>query len=133
MGSVDVFASIVKMFSALAVILGLMIGATYGLKKLLNRTGTGLSLSDEGLVRIVSTRYLGPKSSILVMEVLGRVMVVGISNNQMTLLATIAEPGVLEKIGAAGQGRRSSLLADRIMNPARWVSGLSGKGKKDHE
>ncbi len=66
MGSVDVLTSIVKMISALAVVLGLMIAATYVMKKVFQKTGAGTA--EEGLIRIVSSRYLGPKSSVMVMD-----------------------------------------------------------------
>ena len=62
--------SFLKMLFALAVVLGIMLGALYLLKRLAghNLPGSG----TESLINILSTRYLGPKSSIMMVEVAGR-------------------------------------------------------------
>ena len=96
MYSVDIFWSFVKMISALAIILGLMFGAMVFFKRFMKNTGVGMDRG--GPIRIVATKYLGPKNSIMLMEILGQVVVVGISNQQMTVLATMSDPAVLERL-----------------------------------
>jgi flagellar biosynthetic protein FliO len=96
MGSVDFFSSLIKMISALAVVLGIMIAAMYFLKKFVKGSGTGVD--DGKFIKIISTRYIGPKSSIMLMDVLNSIIVVGIANNQITMLTTISDPKALERL-----------------------------------
>jgi flagellar protein FliO/FliZ len=132
MSSVDVFASIIKMMAALALVLGLMIAAAYVMKKIMARAGSGAA--DEGMIKIVSTRYLGPKNNIMLLEVLGRIMVVGVSNNQMSLLTTISDADALEQLReAAGRARRPFPIKEVLMERAKWAAvSLPGKGKRDN-
>jgi flagellar protein FliO/FliZ len=133
MSSLDVFASIIKMVAALALVLGLMIAAAYIMKKVMARAGSGAA--DEGIIKIVSTRYLGPKNSIMLLEVLGRIMVVGVSNHQMSMLATISDPEALEQLReAAGRARRPFPIKDVFKDRTKWAAAvsLSGKGKREN-
>ncbi len=96
MGGVDFLSSLVKMVSALAVVLGIMIAAIYLLKKYIKREGTGVD--DGKFIKIISTRYIGPKCSIMLMVVLSNIIVVGLANNQITMLTTISDPQALEHL-----------------------------------
>ncbi len=132
MGSVNIFMSLVKMFSALAVVLGLMIGAMYLFKSFMKKAGAGI---DHGqFIKIVSTRYLGPKSSIVLMDVLGKIVVVGIANNQMTVLTTITDRESLERlrqIESSGLSRPS--LIDQLSSYRTKLSmrQIAGRGKQE--
>ena len=96
MSSVDVVWSFIKMISALAVILGLLIGAMYFFKRFMRTAGPGM---DQGeAIRILATRYLGPKSTVMVMDIVGQVVVVSVSGNQMTYLTAITDPAALERL-----------------------------------
>ena len=50
------------------------------------------------LIHIIATCHLSPKNSIMLVEALGQVMLVGVSNQQMSMLATINDPGAMERI-----------------------------------
>ncbi len=50
------------------------------------------------MIHILSTRYLGPKNSILLVDVLGQVMLLGVSTNQISALGTISDPKALENL-----------------------------------
>jgi len=131
MGNVDVLASVVKMISSLAVVLGLMIGAAYVLKRGFQRAGA--VPADEGLIRVISSHYLGPKNSIMVMEVLGSIMVIGISNNQMSLLTTISGSEAVEKLRESRKGSPPSAVTDHLLNYRSKLAALRllGKEKKN--
>jgi flagellar protein FliO/FliZ len=96
MDSVSFFPSFLKMLAALAIVLGLMIGAMYVLKRFLHQTVPGMD--DGQTIRILSTRYLGPKNSIMLVDVLGQLMVIGLSNQQMSLLTTISDIRAIERL-----------------------------------
>lgn len=96
MDSISFFWSFFKMLGALSVVIALMIVAMYFMKKFFSRPMT--EMQTGAAINIVSTRYLGPKSSIMLIEVLGQLLLVGISDRQMSMLTTINDPAALEKI-----------------------------------
>jgi len=90
------------MISALAVVLGVMLAGLWAVRKFMNKTGSRV---DSGqMIRVLSTRYLGPKSSILLLDVLGSVIVVGLSGGRMSLLTTITDEDSLERLRSTGPG-----------------------------
>jgi flagellar biosynthetic protein FliO len=107
MGTVDFISSLVKMISALAVVLGIMIAAMYFFKKFIK--GSGTSIDDGKFIKIISTRYIGPKCSIMLMDVLNSIIVVGIANNQITMLTTISDSKSLEKLNDSDRGKKNSV------------------------
>jgi len=92
----SIFFSFLKMLFALAIVLGLMVGAAYLFKRALPRNSG--ALGDHAVIRVVATRYLGPRNSIMLVEVLGKAIVIGISPGQMSTLATITESEALERL-----------------------------------
>ena len=92
----SLIVSFIKMLFALAVVLGLMIASAYLLKRIISHTPAGI---DNGnAINILMTRYLGPKHSIMMIEVLGQMLVVGVSSGQMTLLTQITDPVLIERM-----------------------------------
>lgn len=97
---ISLIASFLKMIFALAVVLGLLICVMYFVKAFMQQTN---SVSDgQALINVVSSKYLGPKNRIILVEVLGQLLVVGISNQQMTTLAAIDDPQAIAKIKTVG-------------------------------
>lgn len=93
---ISLISSFLKMIFALAVVLGLLIGVMYFIKIFMQQTGP---VSDnQALINVISSRYLGPKNRIILVEVLDQLLVVGISNQQMTTLAAIEDPQTIAKI-----------------------------------
>jgi flagellar protein FliO/FliZ len=130
MSSWEFILSILKMLSALALVLGLMVVAMYFLRKFMNKTGGGVE-TDE-LVKIVSTRYLGPKSSIVILDVLGRVVVVGVTNQQISLLTEIDDRESLDRLKTLrGRRAQSPALMDQLTLYKRKLKALSFMGR-DH-
>jgi flagellar biosynthetic protein FliO len=108
MGTFDFLASLLKMISALAVVLGVMLAGLWAVRKFMKQAGTGVD--DGQKIRVLSTRYLGPKSSIMLLDVLGSVIVVGVTGSQISMLTTITDEESLERL-------RSSRLGDSSSQP----------------
>ncbi len=106
MNEISFFPAFLKILFALAVVLGLMVAAVYLMRRFMNQSSSGHR--DGSLIQVVSTRYLGPKSSILLVDVLGKGIVVGLSNGQMTLLAAIDDGQALEKMKTVGRSETSA-------------------------
>jgi flagellar protein FliO/FliZ len=101
----SILPSFFKMLFALAIVLGLMVGAAYFIKRFLPRSTGGLN--DNSLINIIASRYLGPRNSIMLVEILGKVIVIGISSNQMSHLATISEAEALDRLKHTGTREKS--------------------------
>ena len=92
------------MVSALAVVLGVMLAGLWAVRKLMKKSGTGVD--DGQKIRVLSTRYLGPKSSIMLVDVLGSVIVVGVTASQISMLTTITDEESIESLKIIpGRGR----------------------------
>ncbi len=133
MGGVDFFSSLIKMVSALAVVLGILIAAMYFLRKFIKGTGTGID--DGKFIKILSTRYIGPKCSIMLMDVLNHIIVVGISNNQITMLTTITDPKSLDRLKNFDREKRGpvSIFDNLASYRKKLLQGQPGKGARENE
>lgn len=128
MENISLLSSFLKMIFALAVVLGLMIGVMYFVKNFMQRPAP--SATEQGLINIVYSKYLGPKSSIMLVEVMDQLIVVGISGQQMTTLAHIDDPVFAEKIKARQSGYKASFSGDKI-SKLLSLAGFSARRKTD--
>ena len=96
MDSVSFAWSFFKMLAALAIVIAMMIGTAYVLKKYFYRSPE--TINGNPMIDILSARYLGPKNSILLVDVLGQVILLGVSTTQISALGTISDPKALENL-----------------------------------
>jgi flagellar protein FliO/FliZ len=119
-----------KMLFALAVVLGLMIASAYVLKRIISHTPAGI---DNGsAINILMTRYLGPKQSIMMIEVLGQMLVVGVSSGQMNLLTKITDPALIERMHSIHKAQSLSMPTAQTMQeyPLRvrnWLDNMRNR------
>jgi flagellar protein FliO/FliZ len=132
MDTVSLVSSFLKMIFALAIVLGLLFGVMYFVKRFMSQVAP--ASDNQALINILSSRYLGPKSSIILVEVMDQVIVVGISNQQMTALACIDNPLAVAEIKAK---RASSPAMNSPANKiASYISSLnlsSGRQKDKNQ
>lgn len=133
MENISLWSSFLKMIFALAIVLGLLIGVMYFIKNFMLRAAP--SADNQALINILSSRYLGPKSSIILVEVMEQVIVVGISGQQMTPLARIDDPISVAKMKSQrSQPPASPFSGDKIaklLSLANFPSGgKTGKSSK---
>jgi flagellar protein FliO/FliZ len=76
--------AVLQMFASLAVVVGII----YLLYYASNRWFKGLAMGKggSGLIRIVETKYLAPKRSLLIVEVAGEYLLLGNSGDGMSLI-----------------------------------------------
>jgi len=125
MENFSLLSSFLKMIFALAVVLGLMIGVMYFVKNFLQRPVP--SGNQQDLINILYSKYLGPKSSIMLIEVMDQLIVVGISGQQMTTLAHIDDPLFVEKIKARQSKQNISSPQDKISKLLKLAGFPAGK------
>ncbi len=82
-----------QMLAALGVVLGGLFVCYYVARRFIKRDVSG---SHQQVIRILANRYIGVKKNIALVEVAGCVMVLGISNDRISLLTTIEDPVALE-------------------------------------
>lgn len=81
----------------------------------------------EKLVNVLGTGFLGPKKNIVLVEVAGEVLVLGMSQDHITLLTNITDPEKIEEIKSTG-GKGNSGLSWNQANRQPEVAGApSGK------
>lgn len=115
----DPVAISVRTFAMFALVLGLMFLIFYVFKKyVLKNTIFG---GNEKFVRVLGSGFLGPKKSIVMVEVAGEVLVLGMSNDNISLLMQIQDPEKIEEIKAS----RKEANGRSFWNP--------GKGKDEAE
>jgi flagellar biosynthetic protein FliO len=113
MENISMVSAFLKMIFALAIVLGLLIGVMYFIKNFMQRTGP--SADNQSIINILSSKYLGPKSSIILVEVMEQVIVVGISGQQMTQLARIDDPLAVARIKSKGNSPQAGkFTGDKI-------------------
>ena len=126
----EMIPSGLKMISMFAVVLGLMFLIFFGFKKyVLKNTAFG---GGNKLVSVLGTWFLGPKKNIVLVEVAGEVLVLGISQDHITLLSSITDEEKIEEIkNAGGKGKKGLGLnsapagekKDRIRSVAAQAAG----------
>jgi len=108
-------SSSLKMIMTLSLVLGLIFLLFFGFKKyVLKNTVFG----GGKLIQVVSTNYLAPKKNITLVEVAGEILVLGVSDQNISLLTSIREPERIEEIKNT-HGDSS--------NNANWQKGISGE------
>jgi flagellar biogenesis protein FliO len=91
---------------------------------------TGPAPDNQTLINIISSKYLGPKSSIILVEIVDQVIVVGISGQQMTTLACIDDPLAVAKIKATRTNSPSiNFPGSKLAKYMSLISQATGKQK----
>ena len=97
---IELVPSSMKMFSMLSLVLGIIFLLFFGFKKfVLKNTVFG---GGEKLVNVLGSGFLGPKKNIVLVEVAGEVLVLGMSQDHIALLTNITDPEKIEEIKLAG-------------------------------
>jgi flagellar protein FliO/FliZ len=78
------FSSLLQMFAALAIVIGLILVAKHFSGKLFKVLPAGRFVSKH--IRVIETRYISPKKSLLLIEVGGEYLLLSNSGDNLTLL-----------------------------------------------
>ncbi|MBI3014037.1 MAG: flagellar biosynthetic protein FliO [Candidatus Tectomicrobia bacterium] len=85
-----------RMAASLGAVLGILAIVALAMRQLLHKRGAWKG--KERLIRVLSSSYLGPKKSLSLVEVAGERLVLGVSQNQIAMLARLPE----RPLGAEG-------------------------------
>jgi flagellar protein FliO/FliZ len=127
--SVSFIWSFFKMLASLAIVIAMMIGAAYVLKKYFYRSPE--AINGNQMINILSTRYLDHRNSILLVDVLGQIVLLGVSSNQISPLGTISDPKTLENLKNIRLQPKTPNLSESVLNFKSLLRNMSQarKGK----
>jgi len=108
--SPDMWSASLKMFYALAMVLGIVFLLYFIVKKFFWKNGVFGNESKP--IKILSTGFLAPKKSIALVEIPGEVLVLGIAHENISLLGNIREPDQISRI--KGQPPQPSELVAKV-------------------
>jgi flagellar biosynthetic protein FliO len=119
------YVEMIKLAASLAIVLGLVAAAAWGLRRLMPRTS---SMFSSETVKVLARSYLGPRQMICLVSVGGKLLVVGSTQTSVATLAEIDDPEEVERIRAAVEAG-SSHSATRTFKTI--LSTVTGRRVKD--
>lgn len=93
--SPDLMSTTIQMLTALGIVLGGLFVVFYLMRRLLRRD---VGRSKAQLIRVLASQYIGIKKNIALVEIPGAILVLGVSNEAISLLTKIEDNAVLETI-----------------------------------
>lgn len=120
----DVVSSAFQMLTALGIVLGGLLVVFYLMKRYLKR---GVGDSKGQLIRVIASQYIGFKKNIALVEVPGTILVVGVSNDRISLLTKIEDSAILASIRQEASGISPSFADNLQRLTARFKSAKGGE------
>lgn len=122
--TISLTTAIFKTLGSLIIVIGLMLLLLFWVKKMGFTKGGSRT---EGLITVLDSQMLAAKKQVSVLEIAGTYLVVGLSEQQITLLATLAPN---DRLMAAAKKTCSPLppsFAAMLKKAAQGVSGMKQK------
>ena len=89
----DTVTTAFQMLTALGIVLGALFVVLYFMKRFLRRDVSG---SKEQLIKVIATQYIGLKKNVSLVEIPGSILVLGVSNDNISLLTKIEDKVVVD-------------------------------------
>lgn len=122
----DFIATAIKMFSALFLVLGIFLGAFYLLRRFVKRDGVA---PGRKFINIIDRTYIGVKKSVTLVEVAGKILVLGVTNDHISLLTQIEDQDSIEQLKTSNPAGVSMSFASHLTRMlSRVKEGKPGKG-----
>ena len=97
----ELWDSLIRMVSALGVVLVLMLACAYLFRRL---QGSGKFPSASApLVKILASGYVGSRKNILVVNVAGEILILGTTADSLVPLGRLTDPERIRQLTAAGE------------------------------
>lgn len=119
-GTPDILDAGLKMIASLVVVLILMVGLLYGIRRLARQR---LGTPSGKRIQVIESHYLGVKKAIALVSVPGKVLVLGISGDRINLLDTLDGDAAAAPVTAGPPAAFGTLLSDRLKHVGRAVRG----------
>jgi flagellar biogenesis protein FliO len=116
----DLVMSAVKLLGVLTLMLGCLFGLVYWLRKKMN---VPMGTSDKKAIVVIAHHYLGAKKAISLVQVPGKVLVLGITADNISLLDKI-DPALIPASSQIPQDTSKKLAFSEYLS--RWSTPLAG-------
>ncbi|CAI2717977.1 Flagellar protein [Nitrospina watsonii] len=116
----DILSAGVKMAYTLALVLGVMFLLFHLFKKFVWKNG--VFGSENKPIKVLSTGFLGPKKSIALVDVAGEILVLGIANENISLLANVEDPDQIDLIRGKKSVKKTSSVSPSPENELDPIS-----------
>ena len=117
----DILSTTLKMLTALGIVMGGLLVVFYFMKRFLKRDIGG---SKEQLIKVIASQYIGIKKNISLIEVPGYILVVGVSNDNISLLTRIEDKVILDTLR-----RENSRVTPSFLDHLQRLSGRFRQAK----
>ncbi|OQY16049.1 MAG: hypothetical protein B6I32_04475 [Desulfobacterium sp. 4572_20] len=107
----DLIATSLKMLLVLAILLGGLLIAFYYTKR---KFGKQIGGSKGKLITVLGNTYIGVKKQISLVEIPGAVLVLGLSSDNISLLAKIDDEEILENIKTFEESKVLPSFSDQL-------------------
>lgn len=84
--SPDLWMTLLKSFAVLCVVLGLVLALLFVLRRFVLNPGR---LGSSGVMKMLAIHHVGPKERIMLIEVMGERILIGVTAQQINYLTTI--------------------------------------------
>ena len=122
--SPDLVSGAFQMLTALGIVLGGLLLIFYFMKRYLKRDVGG---SSRQLIQVIASQYIGVKKSIALVKVPGTILVIGVSNDNISMLTKIEDQENIEAIQQEASGMSSSFSDHLQRLTARFKSAKTGQ------
>ncbi len=115
----DFFTSALKMFSALLLVLGILLACFYLMRRLVHRDGM---VAGTPSARVIDRTPIGVKKNITTIEVAGRILVLGVTHDRISVLTQIEDQESVERFTNHVSQSASTRFSDqfsRLLKKAR--------------
>ena len=117
--SPDMVSGAFQMLTALGIVLGGLFLIFYFMKRYLKRDIGG---SSGQLIQVIASQYIGVKKSIALVKVPGTILVIGVSNDNISMLTKIEDKANIEAIQQEASGMTPSFSDHLQRLTARFKS-----------
>ena len=118
----DLITAALKMVAALALILSVLWGALYAVKRFARLPG---SEHRGRAVKVLASSYVGMKKTVSLVEIPGKILVLGITPERITLLDRIPKTDMPESAGGGRVKKQTGTFTDEL----DWQSGQTRGGQ----
>lgn len=119
--------AIVKMLSALVVVIACIYGGIYLLRRMMGRRHSGRG--GQGLLQVLETAHLGPRKSVSLVRVADKSVLVGVTEGQISVLTELDEKKTAEIVAADEAAETKPAFAGLLETATARLKNMSVRRK----
>lgn len=120
----ELMSMLLRLLFAFIGLVGILVVARFTLK----RSGRiGSMVGSRNLVQVISTSYIGVKKSVTIVKIPDAILVLGVTNERITLLSKIEDQALIDRICTNNAPEASPSFYRQLQ---KLSSGFTGSNKK---